>query len=82
MVTMKFNLAERILEWREQFPEDQRPSQVEMAHMFGINPTTMTHYINGRSQRPDLEVVARICKGIGITDMNSVFEVVSLENEQ
>jgi len=74
-VYMEIRIASLVQEWLNSMPEDERPSQNQIAGMAGINPGTLSHYMQGKAQRPDPNVIAKICKVIGVDDMNMVFVV-------
>ena len=67
-------MRELIEQYQEQFPPEDRPSQAQIAVGCGISPVTLSRYVNGWIDRPDLTLVAKLCDYLGIEDMNEIFE--------
>lgn len=77
---MEIRIADLIREWLDSHPEDQRPTQAQLAVMAGVDPSTLSHYMQGKAQRPDPNIIAKLCAAIGVEDMNQVFVVVKNGN--
>ena len=75
MTKIYVKVREAIEQHQNQFPADERPSQAKIAIECGINPVTLSRYITGKVERPDLAVVAKLCDYLGIEDMNDIFEL-------
>lgn len=82
MAEIKVKLREIIDNYQAQFAPEDRPSQLKIAVEAGVSPTTLSHYTTGKVQRPDFEVVAKLCKYLGVRDMNELFEYVEDEEEK
>lgn len=67
-----FNLANLLREYLEAHPD---MSQYDFSKLADVNPNTVSRYLNADLQQPNLETVSRLCKAIGMKDMNQVFLV-------
>ncbi len=76
MPEIHFRVREVIESYQDTFPPENRPSQAQIAVACGISPVTLSRYINGWIERPDLTLVAKLCDYLGIDDMNVIFEFV------
>ncbi|MEM6285282.1 MAG: helix-turn-helix transcriptional regulator [Chloroflexota bacterium] len=76
MGAIKVKVREAIDRYQDQFPDDERPTQLQIAVGAGISPVTLSRYTTGKIERPELTVVARLCDYLGIRDMNELFEYV------
>jgi len=70
-----FKVREAVERYRNQFPPEEQPTQAKIAHDCGVSLVTLSRYINGRVDRPDLHMVAKLCVYLGIEDMNDIFEL-------
>ncbi|MEM6281625.1 MAG: helix-turn-helix transcriptional regulator [Chloroflexota bacterium] len=82
MSEIKVKIREVIEAYQETFPPEERPTQLQIAVGAGISPTTLSSYMTGKVKRTELAVVAKLCKYLGIRDMNDLFEYVDDEEEE
>lgn len=72
-------LSTRLPELIEQYQENNRKpdgskySQVEIAVMAGVNPSTLSRYIFGHTESYNREVMGKIAKVLGIEDAGELF---------
>jgi len=79
MADIRLKLREAMQQYRRDFEGGKRPTQAQIAVGAGIDPATLSRYLNNRVERTDLAVVAKLCKYLGIQDMNDIFEYVEDE---
>lgn len=79
MKTMRLKIGDAVYQYQNSFPRDERPSLENIAKEAGINPTTLFNYIKGETQRPDLDLIGKLCVYIGIDNVGDIFEFVEIE---
>jgi len=82
MNQVRLKLRERIKEYTDRFPEEERPNHLKIAVEVDISPNTLSRYINNKVQQTDLEVLAKLCDYLGVTDFNDIFELVEEEEDK
>lgn len=81
MIVMRLKVKEAVRLYRNQFPKDIRPTQGQVAAAAGIDAGVLSNYVTGKIQRPDMEIISRLCTLLDITDANEIFELVEVEDE-
>lgn len=72
---LKTRLRELIVKYQETHPKEDgsQYSQVEIAVMADVNPTTLWRYMNEKTESYDRRVMGRLAKVLGAKTPNDIF---------
>jgi transcriptional regulator with XRE-family HTH domain len=60
-------------------PDGTKPSQAEIAVNAGVNPSTLSRYMDGKTESYNREVMEKLAKYLGVKNVNELF-VLKMED--